>query len=98
MIRGTTPTLTFTLPFSTDEIDETYVTFAQHRMTKVEKTLDDCTLNGNKLSVKLTQKDTLAFESDTKVEIQLGIKSGQSVMRSKIITVDAERILKNGEI
>lgn len=42
--RGTTPTYNFTLPFSTDEISDLYVTFMQNGEVLVEKALADVTL------------------------------------------------------
>jgi hypothetical protein len=44
MIRGTTPTLEFTLPFDTSLIAEMYVTIAQGEKTVLEKTLSDCSI------------------------------------------------------
>lgn len=41
MIRGTTPTLEFTLPFDTSLIAEMYITLTQNGTTMLEKTLSD---------------------------------------------------------
>ena len=46
MIRGTTPTLEFTLPFDTSLIAEIYVTMTQNGKTVLEKTLSDCNCSG----------------------------------------------------
>lgn len=61
MYRGSTPTLTFTLPFSTVDIDNAYVTFAQYGTVKIDKPLTACGCDGNKLTVKLTQEETLSL-------------------------------------
>lgn len=42
MIRGTTPTLEFTLPFDTSLIAKMYITMTQNGKTALEKTLSDC--------------------------------------------------------
>ena len=99
MVRGTTPTLEFTLPFSTELLAEAYVTLSQNKRVVVDKSLENCERSGNRLSVKLTQADTLLLDSDHKTEIQVRAKlnSGDAVA-SRIVTVNTERILKDGEI
>lgn len=62
MIRGTTPTLEFTLPFDTSLIAEMYVTIAQGEKTVLEKTLSDCNCSGTSVSLALTQEDTLRLQ------------------------------------
>ena len=99
MIRGTTPTLKFNLPFNADFISVCYITLSQSGRTVIEKTIDDCTLAGNIIECKLTQKETL-YLSDTKdVEIQLRCKTAEGEpLASKIFKCSVERILKEGEI
>ncbi len=41
MIRGTTPTLEFTMPFDTSLIAELYITITQNGATALEKTLSE---------------------------------------------------------
>lgn len=98
MYRGTTPTLTFTLPFSTRNIDNAYVSFAQRGAIVVDKPLSECTLNGNNLIVTLSQEETLSLKSGLSVEIQISVRIGDSVMRSSIMTTTVKRILKDEEI
>lgn len=98
MLRGTTPTLTFTLPFSASTIDNAYVSFAQYGAVKIDKPFRDCQADGNKLIVKLSQTETLSLRSGTAVEIQISIRIGDNVMRSQIISTTVERILKDVEI
>lgn len=98
MYRGTTPELTFTLPFSAEIIDNAYVSFSQYGAIKIDKALTDCRADGEKLIVRLTQAETLSLKSETDVEIQISIRIGDNVMRSQIIRVQVERILKNGAI
>lgn len=98
MVRGTTPTLGFSIPCEPEEITTAFVTLAQFGKVKVEKALPDFLFDGGKLYVALTQKDTLSLTAGFKTEIQLSIRCGQMVLRSDIISVDTERILKDGEI
>lgn len=62
------------------------------------KSLPDFLFDNGKLYVTLTQKDTLSLTFGFNTEIQLAIRCGQMVYRSDIITVETERILKDGEI
>ena len=94
MYRGSTPTLTFTLPFSTADIDNAYVTFAQYGTVKIDKPLTVCGCDGNNLTVKLTQEETLSLRCECSVEMQVSVRIGENVMRSQIITTTVERILK----
>lgn len=99
MIRGTTPNLEFTLPFDTDIIKELYITFAQNSTVVIEKTIEDCACNGDCLSLKFTQKDTLSLKHGVVVEIQIRLKTvNGEALASDIIKTSVSRILKDGEI
>lgn len=99
MIRGTTPTLRFTLPINTDLIEDAYITFSQNRTVVFEKGLDDCEVAQRSISVHLTQVDTLELVSECNTEIQIRVKTtAGDALASKIITVDTGRILKEGSI
>ena len=99
MIRGTTPTLRFVLPFSVDLLDAVYVTVTQDGEKVLEKTLEDCVKDENALSFRLTQEDTLELEDGKWVEIQMRakMKSGEAVA-SQIERTAVHRILKDGVI
>lgn len=96
MYRGTTPTLKFTLPFSCDDITLCSVAFAQGGNVVLEKRLDDCSLEGNVISVTLTEEDTLLLDCKSNVEIQLRIACGETKLASNIIKTGVGRILKDG--
>ncbi len=89
----------FTLPFSTENVVELYVTFVQGGRIILEKSLKECSATGEVLKVHFTQADTLAFTSGKQVEIQIRVKfdSGDA-LASDIINASVERILKDGEI
>lgn len=99
MIRGTTPTLEFILPFDTRTIAEAYVTFAQNSEIVLDKKMEECACDGEKLTLCLTQKDTLAFCVGKVIEIQLRVRTiDGEALASNIISTTAERIIKDGEI
>lgn len=101
MIRGTTPTLEFTLPFDTSLIAEMYVTIAQGEKTVLEKTLSDCNCSGTSVSLILTQKDTLKLQQQPRLQAEIQIRvrttSGEA-LASDIMSVYVGRILKEGVI
>lgn len=101
MIRGTTPVLEFTLPFETDLLEEAYVTIAQRGTVVIEKSINECTLKHDMLSVRLPQEETLKLNAqrNLRAEIQLRVltRDGEA-LASNIETVDAGRILKDGVI
>ena len=101
MIRGTTPTLEFTMPFDTSLIAELYITITQNGATALEKTLSDCNCNDTSVSLTLTQEDTLRLEqkpySDSEMQIRVRTVAGE-VLASNIMRICVGRILKDGVI
>lgn len=98
MRRGTTPTLTFTVPFDTADIDKLYLTFEQKHM-ELEKAKDDCTFEEHKVIVTLSQEETLKFSEKEAVSIQMRVKFvGGGVDASNIIRTEFKHILKEGVI
>lgn len=99
MIRGTTPKLEFMIPFSTDQLANCYITLSQKGLVVVDKTLSDCIREGNKISVRLTQEETLKLQHGCTTEIQIRAKTleGEAIA-SQIIQVNTQRILRDGVI
>ena len=73
MIRGTTPTHTFNIPFDTSMVKEVKILYAQDDVKILEKKNGDCTLAGQSISVTLSQEDTFLFDSKKPVEIQIRV-------------------------
>lgn len=94
MRRGTTPTHTFTLPFSVDVIDKIRVIYAQSEIVKFIKKKSDVQLNGNKVVVKLTQQDTFKLNCKLKTDIQLRVlTTSGDALTSDIYTLSTKRCL-----
>lgn len=96
MIRGTTPTLTFKLPFDCSTIDLINISFAQHSKVLLEKDYYDCVINGNEISVTLSEDDTLKFVSGEHAEIQIRVGIGEQRFASQIMKMGVKRVLKDG--
>lgn len=99
MIRGTTPTLKFKLPFDTELLAEAWVTFTQLGHTVVDKTLADLEKEGDTLVLQLTQDETLMFQHEELVEIQIRARlTDDTAVASQKIRVGVDGILKEGVI
>lgn len=99
MRRGTTPTLTFILPFSTDGMDVLNLAFSQNNKIVFQKTLKDVTLDGYSVYLTLTQEETLKLSSrQGSLDIQMRCGYGETRLASNIITVEVEKLLKDGAI
>ena len=94
MIRGTTPTHIFEIPFDSSLLKKILITYFQNNQIVVEKTEDDCTLEGNSITVKLTQEDTLKFSHRRPVEIQIRVLTVDDTALATVIReVEVGRVL-----
>lgn len=99
MIRGTTPTLKFTLPFAVDQLECAWVTLAQNKTVIIDKSMNECTCSDKVITVTLTQEETLKLDCNCRTEMQLRVKTiAGTSLASRIYTVDTGRILKDGVI
>lgn len=73
MRRGTTPTHTFTLPFDTELIKSAQVVYSQGGNIVLKKKTEDLTLAGKTITYKMKQEESLAFDSNTNVDIQVRV-------------------------
>lgn len=73
IIRGTTPTHTFEIPFDTSLVKEAHVIYGQEGKEIFRKDAYDCQMEGNKISVTLEQEDTLLLDCRKNVQIQLRV-------------------------
>lgn len=82
MIRGTTPTLCFNLPFTAALIKSAEITIKYVDNLKkvlILKTLEDCTLGESSISTMLTQEETLQFPAPATAQVQLRILTTDDV-------------------
>ena len=97
MYRGTTPTITLTLPMDTGSITALNLCFAQQGEVILEKFLEDCSLQKNTIRVSLTEADTLLLDANKgMVEMQLRIGCDDARLASNVMRISVERILKDG--
>ena len=100
MRRGTTHDFEIIL----DDVDLTslaamWVSFAQFGKVLVNKELDDVTIDGQTITVHLTQTDTLKFRPRAKVWIQIrGLTNSGAAWATDPFKRRVEDILKDGAI
>ena len=104
MIRGTTPTLTFTTPYAAELVQSGYISFAQRETDILDVPLSDqsVTISDNAIAITLTQEQTLAFDASLNppiatAQIRALLTSGKAVA-SNIVQIPICKIIKEGEI
>jgi hypothetical protein len=96
MRKGTTPTHVFALGIDAELVKDLRVIYAQQGRVVVKKALADCELNGGELTVKLSQAETLKFDSHKMVDIQIRVLTkGGDALASDIIAVTVDACLDN---
>lgn len=88
MYRGTTPTHQYRINIDPSVIKTIKITYVQNDAEILVKRTEDCTIVGNTVMVKLTQEETLMFNSDYFVKIQMRILTtdGSALASAPIIT------------
>lgn len=88
MIQGTTPTHKFHLPFNADNIKKVRISYEQNGKIVLTKEMKDCEQDGECLMTTLTQEETLKFDANVNVRIQLHVLNGNdNAIASKPISV-----------
>lgn len=96
MIRGTTPTHIFTIPFDTALIADLRISYAQSGKEVIVKTKEEATLDGQTITVKLSQEDTFSFDCSKNVLVQVRVLTlGGEAVSSDVIVVSVEQCLNN---
>ena len=108
MIRGTTPTLCFKIPYTAEQIELGYVTFSRKESVFMDIPFSDnrVTIEDGYVFVTFSQEDTLKFNSRASYSVQLRIllrdpddsSVANIAVASNIITISVGSILKNGVI
>lgn len=96
MYRATTPTHKFEIPFDVATISQILITYAQQEEVVLEKKTEDCTIDGNCISVTLTQEEANLFDLRKNIEIQMRVlTAGGNALASQIITEPCYRVLND---
>lgn len=93
MRKGTTPTLTFRLPYEVEQLSDIKVTISQGGTT-LEKRLDDFKASDTTVYVTLTQDETFLFDDDSVADVQLrAVSTHGEALASKVFRVFIARCL-----
>ena len=102
MIKGTTPTLHYKLPFEssyikTAEIVVKYVD--NNKEVLIVRNFEECTLGDKSIETQLTQEETLQLPAPSTVEVQLRIVAiDNNVLATEPTKVTVKRLLKEDVI
>lgn len=95
-MRGTTPTHIFTLPFEAKLISNIRIIYTQGDEQILVKEVKDCNIDGNTVTVRLTQEETFLFDCKKYVEIQVRVLTAEKdALNSDPIKVSVEKCLDN---
>lgn len=98
MIRGTTPIHVFMVDYDLTEAEVIYVSYSQRNNVLIEKSIEDITIEPDRLIISMTQEETLRLDSSM-CEIQIRAKMPDGLaLASNIMTTVVKPILKGGEI
>lgn len=87
MRKGTTPTHVFELPFDVSVIKKVKILYSQNFKVIVCKKETDCQMSGNTVTTELTQEETLKFNQNMPLDIQMRILT----MNDKALLSDTYR-------
>lgn len=97
--KGCTCKNSFPIPYTEEEIAALFVTYQQNNTTVFEKKLADCTFENGNLSVRLSQEETLLFEDNATIRIQVRVRlKDGTATKSNIIETYADSVLKGDVI
>ena len=92
--KGCTCRNTFEIPYSESEVEAICITYKQGDKTLFDKKLNDCTFSEGAVTVHLNQEDTLKFDSQKVIKIQLKVKLvGDMVTKSNIVETITDELL-----
>lgn len=87
MRQGTTPTHTFTFPFDVSIVKDLSIVYQQNGENIIKKKLSDCKVEEQSVSITLSQEETLMFNLESIVRVQVKVLTqGNDVLVSDIIS------------
>jgi len=100
MLRGTTPTVTLTLPTDIDLSTATaaYMSFGQNCKELFSVAINNLVLSDNTASATLSQGQTLLLEAGRLTQIQLRWLDDGVAYGTRIVQVPTDAIIKDGVI
>lgn len=97
-MRGSTPTQTFEISFDTRLLTELNIYYSQNDELLLTKTMKDCELDGNKIIVNLSREETLSFDDNFPLQVQLDLNVGDKWIPTEIKYLRVNKFLGGDEI
>lgn len=96
MIRATTPTHRFTLPFDYAQyVKKILITYSQRGEIVLEKHENDVQIDGNIVSYKLTQEETKLFSNgDVRIQVRV-LTLNNEALASEKYSVHIDNVLND---
>lgn len=102
MIKGTTPTIQYNLPFESGLIKKAEIVVKYvdaNKETLIVKQLEDCVLGDKSISAKLTQEETILLPAPSFAEVQLRVVTTDgTILATEPEKVTVKRLLKEDVI
>ena len=102
MIKGTTPTIKYNLPFESSLIKSAEIVVKYVDANKevlIVRNMEECKRGDKSIETKLTQEETLALPAPSTVEVQLRIvTTDDTILASVPEKVTVKRLLKEDVI
>ena len=102
MIKGTTPTIKYNLPFESSLIKSAEIVLEYvdaNKKVLIEKGFKDCTLGETSIEAVLTQEETLRLPAPSIAHVQLRVVTTDgTVMATEAKAVTIKRLLKDDSI
>ncbi len=92
MIRGSSPTFSFLLPSCAGDFSEINIVFMQRELTVLDFPKSKLTLDGNTVSLTMTEQESLSFEDGIPAEVQIRlVTEDRTVLLSEIRRIHVGR-------
>lgn len=102
MIKGTTPTLHFNLPFSTELVKTAEIVLEYmdaNKSVQIVKGFDECEIGETSIATVLSQEETLQLPAPSIANVQLRILTIDDIaLATEIQKVSVKRLLKEDVI
>jgi hypothetical protein len=96
MMRGTTPTHVFNVTIDTSLLSKVRIVYAQANKVILAKENPDVKIEENIISVRLTQEETLLFDHQKNMQIQLeALTLSGDVLKTDIMNCDVRKCLND---
>lgn len=94
--KGCTYKNTFDFPYSENSVEAIQIAYWQNGKVLFDKRLCDCTFSEGMVTVYLNQEETLMFNSQQVIKIQLKVRLvGGAVVKSNIIETITDEVLSH---